>query len=283
MTSTPLPVAWKINRERVLLLGWTAAILLQFAHPLVAVGVAEHSTAFNQPGTRLRRLRHTLDAMLALTFGTPEEALAAVQGINAIHDRVHGRVPCSSLAREIPYSAHDPALLRWVLATLLLILPRTYELYVGPLTPDEKSAFCIEASEFATRLGIPEDDLLANEAELLTYLDEMLGGGEISVSDTARGLARELLYPEVPRFALPVLWLARLPAVGLLPPEIRDAFGLRWDSRNETALQLSAWLVRHLLPMTPSILRYWPAARTAMCRGAVSQPTHRQSAREAGA
>ena len=34
------PVAWKLNGERVLLLGWAPAILLQFAHPLVAAGVS---------------------------------------------------------------------------------------------------------------------------------------------------------------------------------------------------------------------------------------------------
>ena len=49
----PLPspgrVAWKVHRERVLLLGWGRAILLQFAHPLVAAGVADHS-AFRAGG-----------------------------------------------------------------------------------------------------------------------------------------------------------------------------------------------------------------------------------------
>src|SRR5437868_5402577 len=38
------PVSWKINREvAVVVFGWPAAILMQFAHPLVAAGVAQHS------------------------------------------------------------------------------------------------------------------------------------------------------------------------------------------------------------------------------------------------
>ena len=53
-------------QEVVLLLAWGRAILLQFAHPLVAAGVAEHSLFIKEPRGRLRRLRHTLGAMLAL-------------------------------------------------------------------------------------------------------------------------------------------------------------------------------------------------------------------------
>ena len=37
------PISWTIHREVVLLFGWGRAILMQFAHPLVACGVAEHS------------------------------------------------------------------------------------------------------------------------------------------------------------------------------------------------------------------------------------------------
>ena len=99
----------KINSEVVLLLGWGRAILLQLAHPLVASGVADHSSSNAAPGAPLRRLRQTLEAMLLLTFGTPEDVARAAGAINAIHDRVHGKL-CET-AGNIPagtrYSAHD--------------------------------------------------------------------------------------------------------------------------------------------------------------------------------
>jgi len=66
-------VAWTINRERIVVLGWSAAVLMQLAHPLVTAGVAEHSVAVAQPRMRLRRARETIASMLALTFGTPDE------------------------------------------------------------------------------------------------------------------------------------------------------------------------------------------------------------------
>src|SRR5687767_748307 len=86
----PGSVTWKINREIVVLAGWGRAILLQFAHPLVAAGVADHSQFSGSMSSSIHRLRSTVGAMLALTFGDDEEAIAAAAGINAIHDRVAG-------------------------------------------------------------------------------------------------------------------------------------------------------------------------------------------------
>jgi hypothetical protein len=55
----------------------------------------------------------------------------------------------------------------------------------------------------------------------------------------------------------------RLTTVGLLPPAIRVGHGFSWGSRKETMLRRWAGLVQRLLPLTPPMLRYWPAARAA--------------------
>src|SRR5262245_2066959 len=86
-------ITWKIQREVVLLAGWGRAILLQLAHPLVAQGVADHSAFLTERRGRWRRLYRTLDSMLRLSFGTPEDAAQVVRAINLIHGRVHGRLP----------------------------------------------------------------------------------------------------------------------------------------------------------------------------------------------
>lgn len=194
----PLPgagtAAWKLHCEVVLLLGWGRAILLQFAHPLVAAGVAEHSS-FRERLGRLRRLYQTLDRMLRLTFGTEEEIASIVRAINTVHDRVHGRtpVPAGIFPSGTPYSAHDPALLRWVHATLLDSQLLAYELYVGPLTSEEKDRYCEETSAMETLVGMPAGYLPRSLAALCGYLEAMLRSREIVVTDTARMLARELL------------------------------------------------------------------------------------------
>jgi len=133
-------IAWKLQREIILLLAWGPAILLQLAHPLVAQGVADHSTFRSTSRGRLRRFQRTLDAMLRLSFGTENEARQVIARINAIHDQVHGQLP--DVAGAFPagtrYSAHDPSLLAWVHATLVDMNLRVYELFVDSPSVDER-------------------------------------------------------------------------------------------------------------------------------------------------
>jgi uncharacterized protein (DUF2236 family) len=261
-------VAWRIHRERVLLAGWGRAILLQIAHPKVARGVAEHSGFTTEPWGRLRRLHRTLGSMLALTFGTGKEIEAVAGRINAIHDRVHGRLGAAAggVPADAPYSAHDPALLTWVHATLLDSFLLTYRLFVRPLSHAEADRYCAEASGIESLLEIPAGRLPRTEGDLRDYLDDMLASGAIEVTDAARLLAHEVLAPPAPSVLKPLLRLAALPAVGLLPPAIRVAYGLPWDGRRERALRVMAAASRSGLPLVPPVLRYWPVARRAARR-----------------
>src|SRR5262252_7752690 len=272
-TARPLPpdigiegrITRQLHREVVLLAGWGRAILLQLAHPLVAQGVFDHSTFADTRWGRAIRLRHTLRAMLALTFGTPVDAAAAVDGINRIHDRVHGRLAetAGSLSTGAPYSAHDPALLLWVHATLVDTFLITYERFVAPLTSEEKDRYCLEAAAGAPRLGIPIESIPDCEAALAHYMERMLASGDIAVTDTARQLATDVLSLGLPGVAQPIVAIARLPVVGMLPETIRTAYGFRWTPRHERALAIVASMTRRTLPALPSLLRHWPGAPQA--------------------
>jgi uncharacterized protein (DUF2236 family) len=261
-------IGWKLQREIVLLLAWGPAILLQLAHPLVAQGIADHSSFRTQRHGRTRRLYHTIDAMLQLSFGTEAQARAALARINVIHDRVNGHL--TGTAGVFPagtsYSAHDPALLAWVHATLLDMNLRVYERYVGPLSGEEKDRYCAEASAIETPFGIPAGRLPRTFAQLNRYMDAMLASGEITLTDDARLLAREIVYPPVPRLTAPALWLVRVHTVGLLPASIRAAYGFSWSPRREAWMTASTRLVRAALGITPPVVRHWPAARRAARR-----------------
>jgi uncharacterized protein (DUF2236 family) len=259
----PGSVSWKLHREVVLLAGWGRAILLQLAHPLVAQGVADHSRFATERWGHVRRLWRTLDAMLALTFGSAEEAARAAEGINRIHDRVHGATATRQgpFPAGTPYTAHDPALLAWVHATLLDSFLLTYERFVAPLTDDERDRYCREASRIEPLLGMPPGCLPRSHPELLRYLDAKLAGGEIAVGDIARALAREVLYPPLGWVLGPLFAVARLPSIGLLPPSVREAYGLAWSPGRERALRLLAATARWMLPLLPSVVRHWPRAR----------------------
>jgi uncharacterized protein (DUF2236 family) len=238
---------------------------MQFAHPLVARAVAEHSAFRAEAFGGWRRLHRTLGAMLALTFGEPEAAQQVADRINAIHEHTNGQLPRAegAFAEGTPYSACDPALLGWVHATLVDSFLRAYELYVRPLCPDERDAYCAESAGIETLLRIPMGSLPRSVADLEAYMTRKLGGGEIRVTDTARDLGREILFPPMSAPAWPALVVLRLATVGLLPPELREDYGFSWSPRQTAALSASAFVVRNLLPVVPVRVRHWPAARTA--------------------
>jgi len=257
-------MSWNINREIVMLLGWPAAILMQLAHPLVLAGVLDHSVFVSDPSRRLERLHSTVESMLLLTFGTPEEVQGTADKINGIHDYVHGQLRQRAGRFEAGtwYSAHDPELLRWVHATLVDVIPRTYELFVGPLTAAEKDAYLLEATALAPLLGMPDNYLPSNQAELRAYMDGMYASGAIAVTDRARWMAGEILRPPAPLPAWwPLRWANSLPTLALLPACLREAYGFRWGQAERSAVRAATGLSRRLLPRTPSLLRHWPASR----------------------
>jgi uncharacterized protein (DUF2236 family) len=259
----PSSVSWKINREIIVVAGWGRAILLQFAHPLVAAGVSDHSSYRGGLISSFRRLTSTVGAMLSLTFGGEEEAIAAAAGINCIHDRIHGTL--ASAAGVFPagqrYSAHDPELLTWVHATLLESVPLTYELLVGPLTQEERERYCAEAAIMEPLLDIPQGSLPRTVAENDRYMREMLGSGRIAITDTSRALARALLFPPRAYLLWPAFRALRVITIGLLPPPIRAHYGFAWRPGDARAFSRWTALLRTLQHAAPRLIREWPAAR----------------------
>lgn len=262
------PVTWHVHKEVVLLAGWGRAILMQVAHPLIAQGVADHSGFRGGRFRRLVRLHRTLGAMLRLTFGTPEEASAVIRRINGIHDRVNGRMlhATGAFQRGTPYSARDVELLRWVHATCVQSFLLAYETFVVPLTPEERDAYCAQSAGIEEPLGMPRGFLPRTMAGIEDYVARMLASGAIDVGETARELAHAVLYPPLTWLGAPVVHALRLSTVGLLPPPLRQAYGLPWGPRRQTALSVLARLTRRVLPALPPRLRCWATARRAFRR-----------------
>jgi uncharacterized protein (DUF2236 family) len=206
--------------------------------------------------------------MLALTFGTDEDVRAIASRINAVHACVRGtlRETVGVFPAGTPYSARDPELVRWVHATMLDSLPVAYELFVGPLTCEEKDQYCAEATAIAPLVGLRDGLLPCSRAELEGYMERMFASGEIQVTDSARMLARCLLFPPLGPAATPLFFLVRLITIGLLPPVIREGYEFPWDAHDERTFRRCVTLVRRVRSLLPAILREWPAARGAVLR-----------------
>ena len=250
--------SWTINREIVVVAGWGRAVLLQLAHPAVAAGVHHHSTFRGSLLSSARRLHSTVGAMLAITFGDTGQVVDAAAGINAIHDRVRGRITPGS---SDTYSAHDPDLQRWVHATLLESIPLTYELLVDPLSDRDRDQFISEAAIMEPLLGMPAGSLPRDAAQLDAYMRDMLESNRLVVTDTSRMLAQALLYPPRWYLAWPAFRALQRITIGSLPPSIREAYGFQWTDRDQRAFARWTALLRRSRRLLPPIAREWPMAR----------------------
>ena len=257
-------IAREVNGERLVVLGWPRAILMQLAHPLVAEGVARHSTFRAHPLAPAARLHDTIRAMLALTFGPERTSAAAADRINRIHDHVHGslREPVGRYAAGTPYSAHDPELLAWVHLTLLDSMPLVFSWFVRPMSTAEHDAYCLQSQAGARRLGIPDHMLPTSADEVARLMSLALADGRLAVGPVARTLAREILSP-AGALAWPLANLNRLITVGLLPAPVRAAYDLPWTAGDQRKLERWAARLRTYSRHAPGWLRRWRVARTS--------------------
>ena len=259
----PGGITWRIAGERLALLAWPRAILLQLAHPLVAAGVAEHSDFRASPLAPLTRLHATVGAMRRLTFGSDDESAETVRAILRVHDRVNGslREGAGAYPSGARYSAHDPALLLWVHATLLDSHVRVLEHVIGPFTPDDLDGYCREAAPFAVVLGATLADVPRTWRALQDYVASEIASGRVAVGADARALAPAVLRPAVGRLVWPLQYAGELVTVGTLPSAIRRGYGFVWDDTRERRMRRGLATLRALRARTPDRLARWPEAR----------------------
>jgi uncharacterized protein (DUF2236 family) len=255
----PASEAWALNREAMLLLGaGPRALLLQLAHPQVATGVADHSDFRADPWARLDG---TLRSYLRIVYGTRTAARSEIRRLNALHATITGPT----------YRARDPELSLWVHATLVDSTIVAADRWLEPLGRARRARYYAETRPIGRAFGIP-DNLLPGDLDAFErYMDRAIGpDGPVRVGSLARELADVVLHPPLEPVApclagLPAwsyawtLW----PAIGLLPPSIRDAYGLRWGHLERL---VSAWLVagwRAWCPVLPASFRQMPHALTA--------------------
>lgn len=257
-------LARRLNGERLVVLGWTRAILLQFAHPLIAAGVYDHSGFRSSPLAAVQRLRHTIHAMLAISFGSEAERARAISVIQGIHRRVNGQLRdgVGPFPAGTRYSAEDPALVLWVHLTLSESIVLVYERLVGPLTEEQRDDYCIASAPVAVALGAPVDAVPYTWRSLQDSLGRFYASGVIAVGGDARLLAHAVIHPRGTAALKPVNALNEVLTAGLLPQPIRDAYGFPWDVRRERTFDWIIGTLRTFRRMVPHRLARWRAART---------------------
>ncbi|GAB3471149.1 hypothetical protein GCM10027519_45820 [Kineococcus endophyticus] len=210
-------------------MGGVAALLGQGTHPLALAGVQRHSTYRTDPWGRLAG---TARWLTVTTFGSSQLADREAARVRGMHQRVRGTAPDGR-----PYSASDPALLRWVHLAFTDAFLAAQDACGNDLTPRFGSRwgdeYVADWARSARALGAL--DLPTSRRELAEALHEQRPG-LVPVPDDLRafitgptglGRAERLVYRRIARAGSLVL-----------SPTLADLAGVPGRGRSSTSARL---------------------------------------------
>ncbi len=254
----------RVHREQVVGLAGPRALLMMAAHPVAFEGFFMSTGALDDPYARLRR---TADVLDEITWGSRARAEVMCRRVREVHATVTGVLPADAGAFKAgtPYAADDPKLLLWILACLADSSLLVFDRYVRRLGDEEREAYWQDFRVMGPLFGLPAEQMPADHEAFAAYMDEMVRGDELFVTDKARELGHEIvLRPPVPLLVRPLLELANQITAGLLPGRVRRQYGLTWDPLRGVALGVGAEYARRVLvPLLPGGVRLVPSARAA--------------------
>ena len=238
---------------------------MQACDPLAVIGFRDHSVIFDDPR---RRFINTDRSMSRMYFGDEELARQTGLQIQAMHDRVNGKttedygpIPAGS-----SYSASDPELMLWTLATLADSALLYYERIFGSLAASEREQYWSDYRQIGKLLGMPEASMPDTEPDLRDYVKGRLTDGSLYISEDISARSKGIIF--TPPFGgwlkvafTPVTEAVKLSSVGFLPPEIRKLFGFSWDPAREALLRSSILQIRVGSRFWLDSVRLHPAAR----------------------
>lgn len=252
----------RVHREQVVALSGPRALLMQAAHPVAFAGFFMSTGALDDPYGRLQR---TAEVLGTITWGERADADRATEFVRLIHSTKRGTLPEAAgiFPAGTPWAADDPALLLWILSTLVDSAWIVYERYVAPLRRADREAYWEDMKVVGRLFGLRDADMPGTSIDLEVYVHEMVHGDVLHVSEQARELGIEIvMHPPVPIVARPLLELANFITVGLLPSQIRRQYRLGWDPVRAVTLRIGAEYARRLLlPALPGRVRYGPRRR----------------------
>ena len=262
----PGSVTWEYAGDIRVLAAAGYALLLQVAHPTVAAGVREHSDYASDPWGRLLR---TLDYANLMVYGGHDAATAAAERLRETHKQFRGTRPDGR-----PYTALEPEAFAWVHGTLVEAIVAAHARFGRRLDADQVEQLYGEWRASGRLIGVREGDMPPSWRGFRAYFERMLER-RLEDNDVVQGVLESLARPAAPPISLraggiplpllagwawrlgriPVARLTLLVTVGLLPPLLRDRFGLEWSIAQELQLRAMGTGLRLLTPIMPGYLR----------------------------
>jgi uncharacterized protein (DUF2236 family) len=218
------------------------ALALQVGHPTIAAGVRDHSDYAADAWGRFFR---TADFVLLLAYGDGPTVAKLGDDLRKQHAAIRG-----TDLDGTRYSALEPSAYAWVHATLGIAIVKAHDVMGATFTPAERERFWQEWLLLGDVLHVKRSQLPATwhgvDAYVQRMIDDVLVDNDVvrdvqSAAVRVRGTAPVRWMPTrmweaTSRPAGPVL---RILGTGMLPPELRERFGVRWTQRDERVFR--AW------------------------------------------
>lgn len=168
----PGSAAWTVNGSLATLVGGVRALLVQALHPAALAGVMQHSR-FEEDA--LGRLAGTARWITVTTFGDTSAADRECARVRGIHRKVRGTFALDRT--DVPYSASDPELLRWVHIAFTDSFLTAYRIWGQDEIPGGEDAYVREWAMAAEMVGVnnPPQTVADLTAELTCYSPDLRG------------------------------------------------------------------------------------------------------------
>src|SRR5436853_523864 len=113
-----------------------------------------------------------------------------------------------------------------------------------------------EHSDFRTHpvrrlLRIPRSRFPDRLRDFKAYVEDMIDGGPVQVGEQARALGRLVLRPRLRLLPGPAMIPFEIVTAGLLPPALREQYGLPWRAAQQRAFRVAAAAVPKVVRLTP--------------------------------
>lgn len=265
----PESLTWRYAGDvRYVLLGLSQAFLLQAAHPVISLGVEQHSTYKTDPVGRFER---SIKLLWPVLYNTRAGAFDYGQRVRERHRDIKG-----TDASGKAYHALNPEPYLWVHMTALESMIR-FAGYIGeaPGRAGQEQMFA-EWFQLGLLLGLREQDMPATLAEFEQRFAEIIEA-RLESTPTLDFLMTSGYFvriPKPPGLRLPdSLWrlvsqpLGALTFVltrGSMAPRFRERFNVPWSRVDAAIFRITVLLLRGLWKILPERVRWLPEALSAI-------------------
>ncbi len=265
----PESLTWRYAGDvRYVLLGLSQAFLLQAAHPVISLGVEQHSTYRTDP---LGRFERSIKLLWPVLYNTREGAGDYGRRVRERHRDIKG-----TDADGKAYHALNPEPYLWVHMTALESMIR-FAGYVGE-APDaaQREQMFREWQQLGLLLGLREQDMPATLTEFEIRFAEMIEQ-RLERTPTFDFLMTSGYFVSIPKprglrlpnsvwrlLSQPVGALVFLLTRGSMAPRFRERFGVSWTRTDALIFRITTLALRLLWKILPERVRWLPEALRAI-------------------